>query len=281
MADKYQYYSCLVPEALRPGQGDSEEDDPPSPPPRPPKNLTAQSSTHTPVRDYQQGQGRGYRPHDHSPTRRATAGSPTSYRGQDSSPTRRVVAGSPSYSQDGDRSCYFSDESPPPMPPRMSAWQYDGDKVPQTLTQNMSPATSPKWAKPVQTVYPDPSVGKGQFSPGPVSPNSVYNFNQTTYSDPSPSVSQLSPGLPEKSPRRHTIDSQFPMPLVLPNDQSPALPQRSPVSKQYSEGGSCESSPIPPQRSPKKNNSDRVSYEYPLSSPRHHEYHQVIYRIDI
>lgn len=258
MTEKYRYYSCLVPEALMPMErSNSEEEYPPSPPPRPPRSLT-HGSFDTPARDYPQGQGQtqGYRGRDSS-----------------SSPSYRMMReGSPSFSQDGDRQFSYSDESPPPMPPRVPAWQYDADKISQGYNSDYkdysNSSLSPNWI--------NSPTGQGQFSPGAgsVKASSVYNFNQSTYSDPSSAVSQLSPGLPEVSPRRHTIDSNFPIPLVHNAPNSPALSHRSPPDR-YSDSGSCENSPALPKRSPRKPNMDRPSYEYPQSTPRHHEYHQV------
>lgn len=277
MTDQYQYYSCLVPDALKlPSRTDSEDDDTSSPPPRPPKSLTERSFD-IPARDYPSGQGhgyQGYRARDYGYT------SPSTVRGI-----------SPSRLPEGDTQlCNDSDEEPPQVPARISAWQYQSDQMPEEYSRNrdysnLSPIVSPKWNNSSPMSYNEHSPPLGQFSPsaGDRTPKmSPFDYNQSSHSDPSPAAPHLSPGLPDVSPRRHTIDNNFPMPLVLPNEKSPALPQRSPVSQQadkYSDTGAYENSPALPERSPRKPPIDRPSYEYPPSSPRHHEYHQVIWVI--
>lgn len=276
MSEQYHYYNCLVPEALKlASRSNSEEDYPPSPPPRPPKSLS-QRSFDIPARDYYG---------NHSRTQSFEGGN------FQFSPPARLTEVSPQWKGDVDQQFVYREvESPPPMPPRSQAWQYSREVESQDIPftrdtrdyTNTSPGGSPRLLNSSPVMSDDQTSVRAQFSPGVGAPKtpSYYN-NQSTYSDPSPAVSQLSPGLPERSQRRHTIDNNFPMPLVLQNDSISALPQRSPVSpvsgqtEHFSDTGSCETSPALPQRSPRKPPKGPPSYEYPQSSPRHHEYHQV------
>jgi len=288
MTDQY-YYNCLVPDAIK-AKPLRESDVPPPvpPPPRPPRSQATYSSPSAPASVLQGssnsgptggGQERYYASDyylDQSGLR-----SQHEVRGYDrtrSKSQQEVKASdfSPRMYNDGIGGArIFNDlergQSQSANDSRSPGWSNVSYDFSQThsrasISSNLSPTVSPKWNKNTNQQVASPP----------------YDLNMSVSSDPSPVITARSPELPERSQRRHTIDYNIARPLMpfVSAESSPPPPVRhsrhgSSVDE-YSSGSFSEFSPLATSAIPKSAGFDYTpSYEYPPSTPRHHEVHQV------
>lgn len=264
MTDQY-YYNCLVPDAMVPKGGTSVEDTPPPRPPRPQRTYDSRIYENIP----QQIGDSGHRQQFYQqqgpevPPRRGAVGPPIHQRAQSEpfdiglmdlewSP-HRYKDSSHTYSEPRDHFGYSTVRSPARLK----------DELGQGVPPSEQPQRSPGLHYSTNNLTYENDARRGSRDYLNNSSPRWQDIGMSVVCDnrsPNLTSAETSPGVPPR------LSSSNPGSA----EPSPGLPKRSPSSS------SAEPSPCLPQKSPNRSMLDKTpSFEYPIASPRKHEFHQV------